>query len=86
MNNKRAKKLRKIGYSIAVGDAEDFPTHYYMDKQFMRKSRVYAADGTYKEVDSYPVRTIFLAKCKRIYYKRIKKKDREFQDALIKLL
>lgn len=83
MRGSRAKKLRKLV------DGFDMPTHNYMDIKFNRKymRRVYKADGTYDSVpDTYPVRTIFLAKCKRAAYRRLKRKPVEFQNRMLTLL
>ena len=83
MNNKRAKKLRKLVAGF------DLPTHHYMDVKFNRSfvRRSYNKDGKYILVpDKYPVRTIFLAKCKRAAYLRLKRKPREFQNQMMTLL
>lgn len=83
MRGSRAKKLRKLVEGF------DMPTHNYMDIKFQRKymKRVYKADGTYDLVPgTFPVRTIFLATCKRAAYRRLKRKPREFQDRMLTLI
>lgn len=81
MNNARAKKMRRV---VAGLDLSDTPK--YDEVRFMRKRRVYAADGTYTEVDHYPVRILFLVKCKRAAYQRLKNRPRDMQDNLIAFL
>ena len=81
MNGKRAKQMRKL---VAGLDMSDTPK--YDEIRFMRKKRKYAADGTYELVDDYPVRTLFLVKCKRGAYQRLKKQPRDAQDRLLQLV
>lgn len=81
MNGKRAKQMRKL---VAGLDMSDTPL--YNEVRFMRKKRVYHADGTQHEVDDYPVRTLFLVKCKRGAYQRLKKLPKDEQDSLLKLV
>lgn len=80
MNGKRAKLMRKICKGL---DMSDEPK--YDEVRFMRKKRVYHADGTYHNVDDYPVRTLFLVKCKRAAYQRLKRLPRSQQEGVLKL-
>ena len=81
MNGLRAKRLRKV---VAGLDKPDAP--HYSDIKFWRKRRKYAEDGTFTLVNHYQVRTLFLTKCKRAVYLRLKRSPREFQDNLLKLV
>ena len=81
MRGKRAKLIRKLV------DGLDKTDHAQYDEvRFMRKRRKYAADGTYELVDHYPVRTLFLVKCKRAAYQRFKRLPKPQQDNLLKLV
>ena len=81
MNGKRAKRLRLL---VAGLDLSDTPK--YDEMRFMRKRREYKADGTYEMVDHHPVRTLFLVKCKRAVYRRLKRKPKQFQNDMLKLV
>ncbi len=85
MNGKRAKQLRKL--VAGFDDLSD--TAKYDSIEFKRPYTFLKTDalGRSEEVkSSYPVRTIFLVKCKRAAYKRLKRKDRAFQNQMLTLV
>jgi len=81
MRGKRAKQMRKLVEGLDKSDHAQ-----YDEVRFMRKRRKYEADGTYELVDHYPVRTLFLVKCKRAVYQRLKKLPKLEQNNLLKLV
>ncbi len=81
MNGRRSKLMRKLVAGLDMSD-----TAKYDEIRFTRKKRVYHADGTHHEVDDYPVRTLFLVKCKRAAYQRLKKLPKGQQDRMLQLV
>ena len=84
MRGSRAKRLRLL---VAGLDMSDTPT--YDSIEFKRKYKYLKMlpSGKTKEVKGeYPVRTIFLVKCKRAAYRRLKRLPKQQQDNLLKLV
>ena len=84
MNGKRAKRLRRL---VAGFDMSDTPKYDAIEFKRPYTYMKMNADGTSEKVHSnYPVRTIFLVKCKRAAYKRLKRKSRAFQNQMLTLV
>lgn len=86
MNQKRAKRLRR---AISVISAGKSSTPLYADIKYTKEFERYSLDEKGKTVITevpYQVRTLFLIKCQRADYQRLKSKDRQFQDSVMKMV
>lgn len=81
MNNKRAKLLRRMVKTLGHS-----PTPRYDEVRFTRKFDYLKRmpNGTHQLTQGeYPVRTLFLVKCQRAVYRRLKRKSFREQNQII---
>lgn len=84
MNQKRAKKLRRAVRTLKMDTVPRYDQVVFNRKYFYRE---YNADGTYEMKEStYPVRTLYLVKCERAVYRRLKRKPYHVQEDIMRLM
>lgn len=84
MNQKRAKKMRRAIRTVGYGERSRYDEvrfeRTYTYRKLLPNGKTEQVTGT------YPVRTLFLVKCERAVYRRLKRRPRDVQDSLVKEL